>query len=176
MAINYSEVGWATGTALGPTNFNHMDEGIKAACDQADENAADIISINESLAKLTFEISFATINTSQFTGSDGATTFQLWRLGRLAFGLIHVNCKSDVALRNKYVVVAQINDASFYPSYSQLVRVNYNYAINGQTRALPTVTIDGTTYNNVIVIGYANTDAASGGVISFPITYICDGD
>lgn len=176
MAINYSEVGWNSGSYLGPTDFNHMDDGIKAACDQADENAEDIISINESLAKLTFEISNATLNTSQFTGSDGATTIRLWRLGRLAFGLVYVSCNSDVALRNKYVVVAQINDASFYPSYSQLVRVYYNFAITGQTRVLPTVTIDGTTYNNVIVIGHANTDAASGGIISFPITYICDGD
>jgi len=65
MAINYSEVGWNSGSYLGPTNFNHMDEGIKAACDQADENAADIISLNESLAKFGIEL---TTNTAGIQG------------------------------------------------------------------------------------------------------------
>lgn len=36
MAINYEPVGWDTTKYVNPTNMNHMDDGIKAACDGVD--------------------------------------------------------------------------------------------------------------------------------------------
>lgn len=36
MAINYSKVNWDTTKFVNPSNNNHMDDGIKAACDKAD--------------------------------------------------------------------------------------------------------------------------------------------
>lgn len=42
--INYQKVGWNTTSYFGPTNMNHMDDGIKAACDGVD-------AANENLGK-----------------------------------------------------------------------------------------------------------------------------
>lgn len=36
MAINYSLVGWDPTKKFGPTNMNHMDDALKAACDSVD--------------------------------------------------------------------------------------------------------------------------------------------
>ena len=49
MAINYQKVGWDTTKYFNPTNMNHMDDGIKAACDKADENEASIADVNSKL-------------------------------------------------------------------------------------------------------------------------------
>lgn len=51
MAINYEKVGWDTTKYFNPTNMNHMDDGIKAACDKADANEAAIADVNSNLAK-----------------------------------------------------------------------------------------------------------------------------
>lgn len=51
MAINYKQVGWDTTKYINPTNMNHMDEGIKAACDKADANEAAIADVNNNLGK-----------------------------------------------------------------------------------------------------------------------------
>lgn len=40
MAINYNPVGWDSTKFFNPTNMNHMDEGIKAACDRVDAMGA----------------------------------------------------------------------------------------------------------------------------------------
>ena len=42
MAISYEEVGWDPSKYFGPTNMNHMDDGIKAACDGVDKLTTDI--------------------------------------------------------------------------------------------------------------------------------------
>lgn len=49
MAINYEPVGWDTTKYFNPTNMNHMDGGIKAACDKADANEAAISEVNSKL-------------------------------------------------------------------------------------------------------------------------------
>lgn len=52
MSINYEKVGWNPSIYFGPTNMNHMDDGIKAACDGVDElkdkaGATDISKIGD---------------------------------------------------------------------------------------------------------------------------------
>lgn len=49
MAINYEPVGWDTTKYFNPTNMNHMDDGIKAACDKSDANEAAIADVNSKL-------------------------------------------------------------------------------------------------------------------------------
>ena len=49
MAINYEPVGWDTTKYFNPTNMNHMDDGIKAACDNADSNKESIADVNSKL-------------------------------------------------------------------------------------------------------------------------------
>ena len=49
MAINYEQVGWDTTKYFNPSNMNHMDDGIKAACDKADANEAAIADVNNKL-------------------------------------------------------------------------------------------------------------------------------
>jgi hypothetical protein len=172
MAINYSKVGWNSGSYLGPTNFNHMDEGIKAACDQADENAADIISINESLAKL----AIATHNPTVYSANFGSGSITLYRQGRIAFGNVYITAAQALGITNAYALMATITDPAFYPSENTLVRCSYNASSLGQIRAIKSLTSGGTTYTNQIIIGYATANVASGAIVSFPIMYVCDGD
>lgn len=47
MAINYNKVGWDTTKYFNPSNMNHMDDGIKAACDKADTNESAISSVSD---------------------------------------------------------------------------------------------------------------------------------
>lgn len=49
MAINYEPVGWDTTKYFNPTNMNHMDGGIKSACDKADANEVAIADVNSKL-------------------------------------------------------------------------------------------------------------------------------
>ena len=49
MAINYEPVGWDTTKHFNPTNMNHMDGGIKAACDKVDKHDSEIAEINSNL-------------------------------------------------------------------------------------------------------------------------------
>lgn len=55
MAINYTLVGWDTSKYVNPTNMNHMDEGIKAACDGVDELQEKIDKINGDAYEVHFE-------------------------------------------------------------------------------------------------------------------------
>lgn len=41
--IDYEKVGWNSSTSLGPTNFGHMDDGIKAACDKLDNIGDEVL-------------------------------------------------------------------------------------------------------------------------------------
>lgn len=61
MAINYEKVGWDTTKYFNPTNMNHMDDGIKAACDKADANEAAISEVNSNLSDVVTIIT-ATLN------------------------------------------------------------------------------------------------------------------
>lgn len=56
MAINYEQVGWDTSKYVNPTRMNHMDDGIKAACDKADAHDQQIDAINSNLQDLNSNI------------------------------------------------------------------------------------------------------------------------
>ena len=49
MAINYEKVGWDTTKYINPSNMNHMDGGIKSACDKVDKHDSEIAEINSNL-------------------------------------------------------------------------------------------------------------------------------
>ena len=65
MAINYEPVGWDTTKYFNPTNMNHMDDGIKAACDKADANEAAIADVNSNLNNLNGRFVGGTVNANQ---------------------------------------------------------------------------------------------------------------
>lgn len=50
MAIEYEKIGWDTSKYINPTDMNHMDDGIKAACDGVDKNTQSIEALNSNLA------------------------------------------------------------------------------------------------------------------------------
>ena len=66
MAINYEQVGWDTNKYVNPTRMNHMDNGIKAACDKADAHDQQIETINSN-----FENKFYVINHNVSSFTDG---------------------------------------------------------------------------------------------------------
>ena len=75
MTINYQKVGWDTTKYFNPTNMNHMDDGIKAACDKADANEAAIADVNSNLynAKnpvMLYDISTESYNANDFLGGN----------------------------------------------------------------------------------------------------------
>ena len=65
MAINYEPVGWDRTKYFNPTNMNHMDDGIKAACDKADANEAAIADVNSNLNNLNGRFVGGTVNANQ---------------------------------------------------------------------------------------------------------------
>lgn len=78
MAINYEKVGWDTTKYFNPTNMNHMDDGIKAACDKADANESAIAEVNSNLTNLMNEKGYysGSMNDLKTTGlyyASGAT-------------------------------------------------------------------------------------------------------
>ena len=50
MAIEYEKIGWDTSKYINPTDMNHMDDGIKAACDGVDKNTQSIEALNSNLS------------------------------------------------------------------------------------------------------------------------------
>lgn len=50
MSIDYEKIGWDTSKYINPTDMNHMDDGIKAACDGVDKNTQAIESLNSNLS------------------------------------------------------------------------------------------------------------------------------
>lgn len=50
MSINYEKIGWDTSKYINPTDMNHMDDGIKAACDGVDKNTQSIEALNSNLS------------------------------------------------------------------------------------------------------------------------------
>lgn len=67
MSINYTEVGWNSGSYLGPTNFNHMDDGIKEACDGVD-NITDVLTPSSEGVTIS-----GTVTADGFTGNLSGT-------------------------------------------------------------------------------------------------------
>lgn len=52
MAIEYEKIGWDTSKYINPTDMNHMDDGIKAACDGVDKNTQAIEALNSNLSHI----------------------------------------------------------------------------------------------------------------------------
>lgn len=109
MAINYTQVGWDTAKYVNPTNMNHMDEGIKAACDGVDELQEKIDKVNENLAELNSDLGYIDI-TDQFTvNSDKVRLFAYAENGMVTI---------DIQLRpgfNGSVNIANLNNLKYAP-------------------------------------------------------------
>lgn len=82
MAINYEPIGWNTTKYVNPSNMNHMDDGIKAACDGVD-------AVNENLAKkMSFDvINDADANTMLTAGSYAGVN---WKNTPSDYGVLNV--------------------------------------------------------------------------------------
>lgn len=65
MAIEYEKIGWDTSKYINPTDMNHMDDGIKAACDGVDKNTQSIEALNNNFAGLHFSVLTAQMPTSR---------------------------------------------------------------------------------------------------------------
>ena len=102
MAINYTPVGWDTSKYVNPTNMNHMDEGIKAACDGVDE-------LQEKIDKVNGDLDYKDI-TDQFTvNSDQVKLFAYAENGMVVI---------DIKLRAGYngsVNIANLNNLKYAP-------------------------------------------------------------
>lgn len=65
MSIDYEKIGWDTSKYINPTDMNHMDDGIKAACDGVDKNTQSIEALNSNFAGLHFSVLTAQMPTSR---------------------------------------------------------------------------------------------------------------
>lgn len=65
MPIDYEKIGWDTSKYINPTDMNHMDDGIKAACDGVDKNTQSIEALNSNLAELQFKVLTAQLPSSR---------------------------------------------------------------------------------------------------------------
>ena len=65
MAIEYEKIGWDTSKYINPTDMNHMDDGIKAACDGVDKNTQSIEALNSNLTGLQFKVLTARLPSSR---------------------------------------------------------------------------------------------------------------
>ena len=130
MAINYEPVGWDTTKHFNPTNMNHMDGGIKAACDKVDEHDSEIAEINSNFSEL------------------GTGTFYGWCILRVQGGVGYLyitdtNIKSTdtIAFNDNLEIVGVV-----YKQLSSIVVKNRNGGF------LVTITFDGMdNYNNSLV-------------------------
>ncbi len=57
MSIDYEKIGWDTSKYINPTDMNHMDDGIKAACDGVDKNTQSIEALNSNLTQVSESLS-----------------------------------------------------------------------------------------------------------------------
>lgn len=74
MAIEYEKIGWDTSKYINPTDMNHMDDGIKAACDGVDKNTQSIEALNSNFAGLQFKVLTAQMPSSKTAFYLGAFT------------------------------------------------------------------------------------------------------
>ena len=65
MSIDYEKIGWDTSKYINPTDMNHMDDGIKAACDGVDKNTQSIEALNSNLTGLQFKVLTARLPSSR---------------------------------------------------------------------------------------------------------------
>ena len=125
MAINYEPVVWDTTKHFNPTNMNHMDEGIKEACDKADANEAAIADVNSNLNSL--------IKTDTATVTTDASGNAILPLSREKI-LVSVDCTSHNGVRcmtmtanNNWYVFPLANSLTFSPYANQSMTFKYYY-------------------------------------------------
>ncbi len=82
MAINYKPMGWDSTKFINPSNMNHMDEGIKAACDGVDALNVEVEAVNSNLTK-----KYGSIVASYENNTDNPNTTTLPRIRTK-----HANC------------------------------------------------------------------------------------
>lgn len=111
MSINYQKVGWDTTKYFNPTNMNHMDDGIKTACDKADANEAAISEVNSKLGNT----DISAIGDGTVTGGLNALNSNLLIKGYIDknIGDVQLNSQGYLDIRahmptNKTVVLAGI--------------------------------------------------------------------
>lgn len=124
MAINYEKVGWDTTKYFNPTNMNHMDDGIKAACDKADANEAAISEVNSNLL-------YRGVYSGQiFIPANG---YNNAIIGRDELGINN----------NNYIIYANVHQQYFESANTANINIEIGYVIAGDNS-----TINLSFYNN----------------------------
>ena len=96
MAINYEQVGWDTTKHFNPTNMNHMDGGIKAACDKVDKHDSEIAEINSNLTPVKNELA----------GGYTTTEIDVYKCGKEQNISATITFPIDVASAHSYFVIS----------------------------------------------------------------------
>lgn len=123
MAINYAPVGWDTTKYINPTNMNHMDEGIKAACDKADANEAAIADVNSNLFQ--FKI------VSGIVDSDGIATIN-YPDGYTVDNCILISAEIIIESQH-YTLYPSFNLFFYVGTHADAIRVNSTTDYTGKT-------------------------------------------
>lgn len=91
MAIDYKPMGWSTADYINPTNMNHMDDGIKAACDGVD-------AVNENLGYLSDVADYTKMPSRIIGGTSDMNTFtEYGRYGGSAFPSNMTNLPTEIS-------------------------------------------------------------------------------
>ena len=148
MAINYEPVGWDTTTYFNPTNMNHMDGGIKAACDKADANEADIADVNNKLGNT----DISAIGDGTVTGGLDALNSNLLYRGVYSGQIfIPANGYNNAIIgrdelginNNNYIIYANVHQQYFESVNTANINIEIGYVI-----AEDNSTINLSFYNN----------------------------
>ena len=100
--INYQQIGWDTTKYFNPTNMNHMDDGIKAACDKADANEESISDVNNKLGNT----DISAIGDGTLTGGLDALNSNL---GQYGTGIINLFSQNPYTAPSDGFVIAFAN-------------------------------------------------------------------
>lgn len=117
MAINYEQVGWDTSKYVNPTRMNHMDDGIKAACDKVDAHDQQIETINSNLDGKLNKSSINVLNNSYLGYTANPLNFEL----------------DGDSIHSMYLVCLTNSDSNAYPT-DKLWHLSFVY--NNKVNAL----------------------------------------
>lgn len=109
MSINYEKVGWNPSIYFGPTNMNHMDDGIKAACDGVDElkdkaGATDISKIGDGTV---------TGAVAQNAKDIAAVNSNLSVMGGITVRTVTLSVDAEAGKETEYVLIDNIPDGTY---------------------------------------------------------------
>ena len=116
MAINYNKVGWDTTKYFNPSNMNHMDDGIKAACDKADANEKAIEQANSNFSNISISSDIGEIITD-LNGAIGEKT-------RVYIGVISSNALNIPYAGYGILLQARINGSNDITHVEQIAFMN----------------------------------------------------